>query len=270
MTIPETAGDLQSLVDLVARLRAPDGCPWDREQALADVRAYLIEEAHELAAAIDSGDPEGLREELGDLLFQAAFIARLADEAGHFSAEDAVAAVHRKMVERHPHVFGDEALGDADAVRRAWERRKVESGGPRPLLEGVAPSLPALVGAYRLTQKAAGVGFDWPDAEAVLAKVKEELAEVEEVLPRGGAGQEDRNRTELEDEVGDLLFAVANLARHLGLDPEATLAKGNLKFRRRFGAVEQALLRDGRTLNDVDLEDMDRLWNEVKRQERGG
>ncbi len=158
--------DLQTLVDLVARLRAPDGCPWDREQRLPDLRAYLLEEAHELAGAIDEGRWEAIAEELGDVLFQTAFIARLAEEAGTFGAGDAIAGVEAKMIARHPHVFGGESLADAEAVRAAWERRKLAREPRRGSLfsRGSAPSLPALLAAYRLTQKAAGVGFDWPDA----------------------------------------------------------------------------------------------------------
>ena len=190
--------DLQKLVDLVERLRAPDGCPWDREQSLPDVRAYLLEEAHELAGAIDGlggnqnggdGDWSELAEELGDLLFQVAFIGRLAEEAGAFRLSQVVDGVHRKMVERHPHVFGDEVLADAEAVRQAWERRKLQKEPKREsLFSGVPASLPALLGAYRLTQKAAGVGFDWPDAGPVLDKVEEEIAEVRQALATGRKG----------------------------------------------------------------------------------
>src|SRR5436309_4236275 len=197
--MPE-APDLQKLLDLVARLRAPDGCPWDREQGLADMRAYLLEEAHELAGAIDGGDWGELAGELGDLLFQIAFIGRLAEEAGAFSLSQVVDRVHHKMVARHPHVFGDEVLADAAAVRQAWERRKLRAEpGRESLLAGVPASLPALLGAYRLTQKAAGVGFDWPDAGAVLAKVDEETAELRAAL----AGDD---REAVREEIGDLLF----------------------------------------------------------------
>src|SRR4029079_14908947 len=218
------APDLQKLLDLVTRLRAPDGCPWDREQGLADVRAYLLEEAHEAAGAIDNGDWGEIAEELGDLLFQIAFIGRLAEEAGAFSLSQVVDRVHHKMVARHPHVFGDETLADSQAVRQAWERRKLrEEPGRASLLAGVPASLPALLGAYRLTQKAAGVGFDWPDAGAVLAKVDEGIGELR-------AAQAAGDREKIQEEVGDLLFTVANLARKLGVDPEAALAGTNRKF----------------------------------------
>lgn len=270
--------DLGRLVELVRRLRAPDGCPWDREQGLADVRAYLLEEAHEAAAAIDAGDLDALAGELGDLLFQAAFVARLGEEAGAFTAADAIDRSLAKMIARHPHVFGGEELADAAAVSRVWERRKLEekgrNGEPGSLLDGVPASLPALTAAYRMTQKAAAVGFDWPDAAAVLAKIDEELAELRDELAEaaadgasgragapGGGDPLDRTR----EEIGDLLFTVANLARKLGLDPEAALAAANAKFRGRFRSVEQGLAARGRRLADATLEEMDALWEEAKR-----
>lgn len=275
----DPAADLGRLVALVRRLRAPDGCPWDREQTLADVRAYLIEEAHEAAAAIDAGDFEALAGELGDLLFQAAFVARLGEEAGAFTAADAIERSHEKMVARHPHVFGDEELADAAAVRRAWERRKLDeqSDGGGSLLDGVPASLPALTAAYRMTQKAAGVGFDWPDAEAVLAKIDEELAELRaELVDEDGAEEQagaepaddDSRRDRRREEIGDLLFTVANLARKLDLDPEAALAAANAKFRRRFQHVERGLAERGQRLGEVSLPEMETLWEAAKRDER--
>jgi nucleoside triphosphate diphosphatase len=255
--------DLRLLVALVERLRAPGGCPWDREQSLPDVRAYLLEEAHELAGAIDGGDWGEVAEELGDLAFQVAFIARLAEEQGAFTLEEALAGVHRKMIERHPHVFGGEELPDAEAVRQAWERRKLrKAGGRASLLQGVAPSLPALLAAYRLTQKAAGVGFDWPEAGEVLAKLEEEIGELREALGRHGAEGGDRDA--VREEIGDLLFTVANLARKLDVDPEAALAGTNRKFRERFAAVEQGLAERGKTPADATLAEMDELWEEAK------
>jgi nucleoside triphosphate diphosphatase len=251
----------ESLVDLcqvMARLLAPDGCPWDREQGLADVRAYLLEEAHEAAGAIDSGDWGELSAELGDLLFQIAFIGRLAEEASAFSLSQVVDRVHHKMVARHPHVFGDEVLADAQAVRQAWERRKLkEEPGRASLLAGVPASLPALLGAYRLTQKAAGVGFDWPDAAAVLAKLDEETAELREALAGG-------DKEAAREEVGDLLFTLANLARKLDVDPEAALAGTNRKFRHRFEQVEKGLAARGKSTAEATLEEMDALWEAAK------
>lgn len=254
--------DLQKLLDLVARLRAPDGCPWDREQTLPDVRAYLLEEAHELAGAIDTGDWGELSEELGDMLFQVAFIARLAEEAGAFSLPQVIDRVHHKMVARHPHVFGDEPLADAESVRQAWERRKLREEPKRDsLFSGVPSSLPALLAAYRLTQKAAGVGFDWPEAALVLDKAEEEVAELRQALAEG-------DRDSAREEVGDLLFTLANLARKLEIDPEAALAGTNLKFRRRFAKIEQALAERGKTAAEATLEEMDALWEAAKREER--
>lgn len=250
--------DLQKLVDLVARLRAPDGCPWDKEQTLENVRAYFLEEAHELAGAIDGGDWQELAEELGDMLFQVAFIARLAEEAGAFRLPQVIDGVHSKMVARHPHVFGDETLADSEAVRQAWERRKLnEEPNRKTLLGGVPSSLPALLGTYRLTQKAAGVGFDWPDAASVLDKAEEEIAEVREALAEGKAAQ-------VREEIGDLLFTLANLARKLDVDPEAALAGTNRKFRTRFAAVEQGLAARGKTAAEATLEEMDELWEAAK------
>ncbi|MFN7943259.1 MAG: nucleoside triphosphate pyrophosphohydrolase [Thermoanaerobaculia bacterium] len=259
--------DLAHLVALVARLRAPDGCPWDREQGLPDLRAYLLEEAHEVAAAIDRADWQELAAEMGDLLFQIAFLARLGEEAGELAPGEPMARVAAKMIARHPHVFGSERLADARAVRDAWERRKLrqgEAGGERSLLDGAAaPTLPSLLAAYRLTQKAAGVGFDWSHVGEVLTKLDEELAELRaEIAPATGPTA-DKER--LRDEVGDLLFTVANLARHLEIDPEAALAGTNLKFRRRFAHLETRLAENGRHLADATLEEMEALWQEAKR-----
>ncbi len=250
--------DLQKLLDLVARLRAPDGCPWDREQSLSTVRAYLLEEAHEVAGAIDGGAWDEIAEELGDLLFQAAFIGRLAEEAGTFSLSQVVDGVYQKMVARHPHVFGDAVLADADAVRQAWERRKLQEEPRRTsLLAGVPPSLPALLAAYRLTQKAAGVGFDWPDESGVVDKLDEEVAELRQAL---AAGRQD----EVREEIGDLLFTLANLARKLDVDPEAALAGTNRKFRTRFAKIEEGLAAQGKTAAEATLAEMDVLWEAAK------
>lgn len=256
----ESKTDLQPLLDLVARLRGPQGCPWDRAQGLPDLRAYLLEEAHEVVAKIDERDWAALGDELGDLVFQVAFIARLAEESGEFTLAEVLERVHRKMVERHPHVFGSERLADAEAVNRAWERRKAARETRRgSLLDGVAVTLPALVAAYRLTQKAAGVGFDWSGPEEVWGKVDEELAELRTAL----ADDEDR-RARVGEEVGDALFALANLARHLDVDPEGALAAANLKFRRRFERIERALAAEGRGLEQASLEEMEALWQTTK------
>jgi nucleoside triphosphate diphosphatase len=261
--------DLARLTALVTRLRAPDGCPWDRDQTLPDLRAYLLEEAHEVAAALDSGDRTELVGELGDLLFQVVFIARLVEEAGGFALGSAIDAVESKMIARHPHVFGGEALASAKEVREAWERRKVRTGEGerRSLLDGAtAASLPALVAAYRLTQKAAGVGFDWKEPGEVVAKLDEEILELKELLPESGKDADLRARRT--EEIGDLLFTVANLARHLEIDPEGALAAANLKFRRRFAAVEAGLARRGRNVAEASLDEMEVEWQNAKLAER--
>lgn len=264
--------DVGKLLRLVTRLRGPDGCPWDREQTLGDVRAYLVEEAHETAAAIDQGDWDELRGELGDLLFQVVFIARLASEEGAFELSDVIDGIHHKMIDRHPHVFGSEEVADSGEVLRNWEQRKLETAGePRSVLAGVPASLPALTGAFRISQKVAAVGFDWPHAAAVRDKVGEELQEIEALfedgLPGDGSAGASPIAEAVEEEVGDLLFAVASLARHLGVDPEAALARGNLKFRRRFRALEEALVSRGRSLSESSLDELEAEWQAVKRRE---
>ena len=271
METPEVkaVADIEKLRLLVRRLRAPDGCPWDQKQTLADLRAYLLEEAHEAAAAIDAEDWEDLAGEMGDLLFQVVFVSELGREQGHFDLATVIDGIHHKMVERHPHVFGGESLDDASQVVRSWERRKAEkAGGKRSVLSGVAPTLPALTAAYRLTQKAAGVGFDWPEVQGVIDKVREELAEVEQCLGDDASQQgAARQRELLKEELGDLLFSVANLARHLEIDPEAALASGNAKFRRRFEAVEEALKEAGSSIVEADMESMEAQWCRVKKME---
>jgi MazG family protein len=264
--------DLATLDALVARLRGPGGCPWDREQGFDEIRAYLLEEAHEVAAAIDARNWPELTDELGDLIFQLAFLGRLNQEQGRPGLERSIASVEAKMIERHPHVFGgseSETDGgerppplDADAVASAWERRKLATrSGESSLLDGVAASMPSLLAAYRMTQKAAGVGFDWTTTGAVLDKVKEEIAELEEAL----ATTPERAK----DEIGDLLFSVANLARRLGVDPEAAMARTNLRFRRRFRHIEDRLRERGRRVDQATLAEMDALWEEAKANEDG-
>ncbi len=254
---------LARLEGLVRHLRGPDGCPWDREQTLADLRAYLLEEAHEAAAAIDSGDRDALEVELGDVLFLVAFVAVLAEEEGAFDLGRVIDRTHKKMVDRHPHVFGSENLETADEVRGSWERRKLtENHGSH--LGGIPPSLPALLLSYRMTQKAAGVGFDWSRPEEVLDKVEEEIAELREALGEALALGASPPSDEIAEEIGDLLFTVANLARKLKLDPEAALAGANRKFRHRFEHIEETLRAQGRTLDEASLEELEELWEAAK------
>ncbi len=252
---------LEILDDLVKQLRAPDGCPWDREQGFDDLRAYLLEEAHEVAAALDRRDWAGLRGEMGDLLFQLAFLGRLSEEQGRAGLAESITEVHRKMIERHPHVFGDEVAADSASVARAWERRKLETRAPgSSVLEGMTDSLPSLLAAYRMGQKVGGVGFDWSTSEQVMAKVVEELGELQEAMT-----EEDKSR--VADEIGDLLFTVSNLARHLDVDPEAALARTNLRFRTRFSHIEKRLEESGQRLTEVSSEALESLWEQAKREE---
>lgn len=246
---------LKKLEDLVETLRGPDGCPWDREQELTDIRAYFLEEAHELAAAIDTGSATEIREELGDLLFHLVFISNLVQESEESELGKVVDGIHRKMVDRHPHVFGGPTLPDGGAVHRAWEERKAERG--RSALAGVPDTLPALLAAYRVSQKAAGLGFDWPDVGAVLDKVAEELQEVQAALEEHGPDEK------VGEEIGDLLFAAANLARKAGFDPEAALHRANRKFRSRFEAMER-LLDDETRLSEQTDDQLDDLWRRAK------
>jgi len=262
--------NVDKLAALVARLRAPDGCPWDREQTVPDLRAYLLEEAHEVADAIDRGNLEDLAGELGDLLFQIVFLAALGKEAGAFDLAQVIDGIHTKMVARHPHVFGSDVFGteqlaDADAVRTAWEVRKSqEKEGEHSLLAGVPRAMPALLGAYRMTQKAAGIGFDWPDLNGVWDKIDEEFGELRAEVARR---PDKANRAAIQEELGDLLFALVNLGRKLDIDPEAALAGTNLKFRRRFGAVEKGLREKGIEAGKASLDEMDALWERAKKEE---
>ncbi len=250
-------GRIGDLLALMARLRAPDGCPWDREQTFATIAPYTVEEAYEVADAIERGDPEALKDELGDLLFQVVFHAQMAEELGQFRFADVVEAIQTKMVRRHPHIFGGAAPRSAEAQTLEWERIKAGERSAKPAAEGllgdVPRTLPALPRAVKLTKRAATVGFDWPDAETVFSKLDEELGELREAITEGSQGK-------VQDELGDVLFVVANLARKLGVDPETALAGTNLKFSRRFRYIEQVLDSAGKTAADSTLEEMDAIW----------
>lgn len=269
--------DIIRLLEIMAALRTPGtGCPWDLEQNFATIAPYTIEEAYEVADAIARGDLDDLREELGDLLLQVVFHARMAQEQGAFEFGDVVQTLTEKLVRRHPHVFGDTRDLTPEGVKSLWERIKseekaqkangrsaqgVDAADAAGALAGVPVALPALTRALKLQAKAGKVGFDWNDPHAVLAKIREEADEIEAELSAG-------KRAAAGAEVGDLLFAVVNLARHLDVDPEATLRATNRKFERRFAAIERALAQRGKTPQQATLEEMDGLWNEAKAAER--
>ncbi len=268
--------DIARLIELMAALRTPgSGCPWDLEQSFATIAPYTIEEAYEVAEAIARGDLEDLRDELGDLLLQVAFHARMAEEAGAFDFGDVVHAITAKLLRRHPHVFGDTGALPVAAVNELWDRikgeekdaraeRRKRAGAERAeTLGGVPTGLPALARALKLQEQAGKVGFDWNDARAVLAKIREEADEIESAL---ALGQAERNR--LAEEVGDLLFAVVNLARHVGADPETALRAANAKFERRFAAIERALAARGKSPRQSTLTEMDALWDAAKAAEK--
>ncbi len=258
--------ELRRLLAIMAALRHPEtGCPWDREQSFATIAPYTIEEAYEVADAIARRDVAALPDELGDLLFQVVYHARMAEEEGWFGFAEVARAIADKMVRRHPHVFGEEAARDAGAQRLAWEAQKRTERAARAetgTLAGVPVGLPALTRALKITARAARVGFDWPDAPAVLAKLDEEIAELQAELPAADPAR-------LADEMGDLLFVTANLARKLGLDPEACLRQATDKFSRRFEGVEQRLAAAGKAPADATLAEMEAAWVAVKREERG-
>ena len=263
--------DIDRLLTIMARLRDPDdGCPWDLAQTFESIAPYTIEEAYEVAEAIRQADMAALKDELGDLLLQVVFHARMAEEQGEFDFHEVARAISDKMVRRHPHVFGGQRVADAAAQTLSWEALKAaerqekaaaRGDGKTSVLAGVAIGLPALTRAEKLQRRAARVGFDWPEAEQVLEKIEEELSEIKEEIAVDG------NPDRLEDEVGDLLFAVANLARHLGVDSEAALRRCNAKFERRFKQVEAAL---GDGLEGAGLEAMETAWQEAKKSENGG
>jgi ATP diphosphatase len=266
--------DISGLLEIMQALRTPQtGCPWDLEQNFATIAPYTIEEAYEVADAIARGDLEDLRDELGDLLLQVVFHARMAQEQGAFEFADVVQSITEKMLRRHPHVFGDENADRPNAVRGLWEdikakekaekaKRQAERGSapPEGALAGVPAALPALMRAQKLQSKAGRVGFDWNDPQAVLAKIREETEEIAAALARG-------DRAAAGEEVGDLIFAAVNLARHIDCDAEGAVRGTNQKFERRFGSIEAALARQGRRPTDATLQEMDDLWNAAKVEE---
>ena len=249
----------------MARLRAPGGCPWDREQTFDTIKRYLLEETYEVMEAIDARDWQELADELGDLLLQSVFFAQIASEAGYFKIEDSIDAINNKLIRRHPHIFGDSEARTADDVKKRWdeikaEEKKAKGELPKLLLESIPRSLPALVEAAQISSRAAGAGFDWENAEQVLDKLHEELRELAEA-------RENASHEEIEGEVGDLLFVLVNLARFVKVDPEQALRKSNAKFRRRFGHVEKSLQGRGKSLAESNVQEMEEIWQEAKRSE---
>jgi MazG family protein len=267
------------LVALMARLRAPDGCPWDREQTFETLAPMLLEEAYEAFEAVEEarrGSPLELRDELGDLLFQIVFYAQVASERGEFTIDDVTTAIHAKMVRRHPHVFGDAKAEDAAAVLRNWEANKAEEkrqagkeerGANESLLDGVSTKAPALMEAHQLSTKAARVGFDWQHLDDIFAKLHEEIDELRAAIREQAAEAESHPTPEVREELGDLLFAVTNIARHLQVEPEAALKATNRKFRRRFHFIEAGLKARGRSTDAATLDEMEALWQEAKRSD---
>jgi tetrapyrrole methylase family protein / MazG family protein len=264
-----THADIDKLAALVEKLRSDSGCPWDKEQTRETLKPMLIEEAFEVLDALDAADPAELKDELGDLLFQVVFHAQIARERGEFDLADVIDRSHEKMVRRHPHIFGDANLKTSEDVLKNWEDIKAAEKGitssahpdsERSLLDGIPSKLPALHQAYQMTAKASRVGFDWPQLEDVLAKLKEETAELLEA-------RAEQNSKKVSEEVGDLLFVAVNIARFVGVDPETALRNSNRKFEHRFRYVESAIKQKGRELKNASLAEMDAFWNEAKKQE---
>ncbi|RMG71796.1 MAG: nucleoside triphosphate pyrophosphohydrolase [Nitrospirae bacterium] len=245
-------------VEIMRKLRSEKGCPWDRKQTHQTLKSYLIEEAYELMEAIDEQDPEKMKEELGDLLFQIVFHAQLADERGEFNIRDVLEAINQKMVARHPHVFGTDRLNTAEQVLKRWDEFKKREGKlQESLLEGVPKAMPSLLRAKKVQERASKVGFDWSEVSEVLEKVKEEFSEFIESLRHG-------RKDEIEEELGDLFFSLVNLSRFVSINPEDALQKTTTKFIKRFQYIEQEAKRKGKRLEDMSLEEMDALWEEAK------
>jgi len=274
--MPKTFGDLVELMD---RLRSPGGCPWDREQTYATLAPMLLEEAYEAFDALEEarlGRPDDLREELGDLLFQITFFARVAKERGEFNIDDVIDQVHEKMVRRHPHVFADVEAGDSAEVLKNWEAIKAEekraAGKAKGLsadvsiLDGVSTKAPALMEAHQISTKVARVGFDWKDVEEIFAKLHEELDELREAISMHADTNDEADHAHIREEIGDLLFVITNIARRLNVEPEAALKLSNRKFRRRFNHIEKRLREQNLKFEDTTIGILEELWQEAKKQ----
>ena len=268
--------NFNDLIELMNKLRSPDGCPWDREQTYATLAPMLVEEAYEAFEAVEEareGRPGELRDELGDLLFQIVFYAQVAKERGDFSIDDVTSAIHAKMVRRHPHVFGDVDASDTATVLLNWEAMKAEERrkagkiqGEESLLDGVSSKAPALMEAHQLSTKAARVGFDWKKIEDIFEKLEEEIGELRAAIQTHATSQSEADHTMVREEIGDLFFAATNIARHLQVEPEAALKLTNRKFRRRFGFIENNLKERGQSFDATSLEEMEELWQSAKRE----
>lgn len=260
---------MQRLLELMIRLRDPErGCPWDKEQTFATIAPYTLEEAYEVADAIERADTSALKEELGDLLFQVVFHARIAEEQGNFAFDDVVQGICDKMESRHPHVFGTERIDTTEQQTIAWEEHKKRERAAKQsargsVLDNVPVALPSLIRAAKLGKRAASVGFEWPDVQGALDKAEEELHEARAAIAAG------ISQTDIEDELGDLLFCLVNICRHMQVDPETALRRTNLKFERRFKHVETRMREQGRELTQATLAEMDGYWDEAKQLERG-
>jgi nucleoside triphosphate diphosphatase len=265
MAPTRAAGDaFQQLVDIMRRLRGPGGCPWDREQTIQSLRGFVLEETYEVLDAIDRDDHDALRGEIGDLLFEGVFLAQIESDAGRFTVADSLQAIVDKLIRRHPHVFGTAAgVDSAGKVVEQWEqikaREQKDAGHKRALLSGVPKAMPSLLRAHEIGTRVAAVGFDWAQSEDVVAKIEEEVAELREAV------EQHEGRERAEEEMGDLLFSIANLARKLGIEPESALRKANEKFSARFGALEARFEQQGRSVHDATLKEMEEVWGQVKR-----
>jgi MazG family protein len=265
-TPARAAEEFRRLVDIMRRLRGPGGCPWDHEQTIQSLRGFVLEETYEVLDAIDRRDHDALLGEIGDLIFEGVFLARIEEDDGHFTIEDSIRSIAEKLIRRHPHVFGvqhqNTEIDTPAKVVEQWEQIKAReqktAGERRSLLKGVPKSLPALLRAHEIGTRVAAVGFDWPTSREVIDKIEEEVAELRESLV------EQQGQERVEEEMGDLLFSLANLSRKLGIEPESALRKANEKFTVRFDALEQAFEAQGRSIQEASLEQMEEVWGEIK------
>ena len=267
-----TGHKFERLVEIMATLRGPNGCPWDKQQDFNSLKPMLVEEVYEVLEAIENQDFDGLAEELGDLLLHVVFHARLGQEAGVFDIDTVIEKISGKLVRRHPHVFGAESASTPEEVIKNWEAIKAQekaeklqnrTPAQRSLLEGIPSKLPAIHEAHQISSRAARVGFDWPDVEGIFEKLQEEVRELKEVISSGGG---DQKRERLEDEIGDMLFVIVNIARYLKIDSESALKRSNRKFKSRFQFMESELAKQGKTLEQTSLEEMEGLWQKAKTQ----